>query len=484
MKKKSLGINALLNGLRSALNLIFPLITFPYVSRILSVEGIGIYNFSNTYVSYFILLAGLGVATYAVREGAKYRDDKEKISRFSSEVFSINIISTIIAYLLLIISLLLFKNLHNYVSTILIFSLQILFTTMGTEWIYTIYEDYSYITVRSIIFKLLSIVLLFILVRKPNDYIWYAGITVLASVGSNILNYIHARSFIKIRFVKSADIRKHLKPILIIFASTVAVTLYVSSDTTILGLLKNDYAVGIYSVAVKIYSLTNGLLGGLLVVTVPRLAMLLGKRRIKEYNMVLSQVINTITVLVLPTAVGLIMLSKEIVLIIAGAKYLNSIFSLQIIAIALVFSILSSIFDQCVLIPAKHENLVLRNTLITGVVNVLLNFILIPVMSYDGAALTTIIAEMMVMGLNLWSAKDIVGPIMFSKDNIKNIFSSLMGCLGIILICILCKLGIQSLIFCTIFSIILSVIIYGAILVLFNNEVMLSFLEKVKNKRG
>ena len=93
MKRKSLGINALLNGLRSALNLIFPLITFPYVSRVLSVNGMGIYNFSSTYVSYFTLIAGLGISTYAVREGAKYRENKGKINLFSSQVFTISIIS-------------------------------------------------------------------------------------------------------------------------------------------------------------------------------------------------------------------------------------------------------------------------------------------------------------------------------------------------------------------------------------------------------
>ena len=90
MKKRSLGLNAFLNGVRSVLNLLFPLITFPYVSRVLSVSGIGIYNFSNTYVSYFILIAGLGIATYAVREGAKYRENQDKINKFVSQVFSLN----------------------------------------------------------------------------------------------------------------------------------------------------------------------------------------------------------------------------------------------------------------------------------------------------------------------------------------------------------------------------------------------------------
>ena len=233
----------------------------------------------------------------------------------------------------------------------MIFSLQIFFTTIGTEWIYTIYEEYEYITVRSIVFKIISIVLLFLLVHSSSDYLWYAGITVFASVGSNILNYIHVKSFCKVKFVKNPNWKYHLKPILIIFASAVAITLYVSSDTTILGLIKNDYAVGIYGVAVKIYTIVSGLVSGLLIVTIPRLAMLIGKRRVKEYKHLLQEVLNSVSILGLPAAVGLVMLSQEVILIIAGKKYLNGTLSLQIITWALMFSNYSTIFNQWGLIP-------------------------------------------------------------------------------------------------------------------------------------
>lgn len=479
MRKKSLGVNALLNGLRSALNLIFPLITFPYVSRVLSVDGMGIYNFSNTYVNYFVLIAGLGVATYAVREGAKYRDNKEQISEFASQIFTINMVSTLIAYLLLIGSLLIFSNLRNYVTCILVFSLQLFFTTIGTEWLYTIYEEYQYITIRSIVFKIISIVLLFLLVHSSNDYLWYAAITVFAGVGSNILNYIHAKSFCKIKFVRDTNWKYHLKPILVIFASAVAITLYISSDTTILGLLKDNYAVGIYGVAVKIYTIVSGLISGLLVVTIPRLAMLIGKRRVKEYSHVLQEVINSVSILGLPAAVGLVMLSKEVILIIAGKKYLDGTLSLQIITWALIFSNYSTIFNQCVLIPLKRESKTLRNTVITGLVNVGLNFIFIPLWSYDGTALSTVIAEFMVMVMNGWSARDYVGPILKSKRTFKSILDSIVGCLGIAMVCVLLKLGISSLILRTVLSIGLSVIMYGAILVFLKNKIALEYLNKV-----
>ena len=253
----------------------------------------------------FLLIAGLGVATYAVREGAKYRDNKELLSKFASQVFTINIYSTIIAYVLLLLSLIIFKSLHTYVLAILIFSLQIVFTTVGTEWVYTIYEDYSYITIRSIAFKIISILLLFIFVRKSNDYLWYVAVSVFATVGSNILNFLHVKQFCDLRLVRETKWQYHLKPILIIFASSLAVTIYVSSDTTILGLIKNDYAVGIYSVSVKIYQLAQNLLAALLMVTIPRLAMLFGKRKYQEYKVVLGKVLNTLSLLVLPASVGL-----------------------------------------------------------------------------------------------------------------------------------------------------------------------------------
>lgn len=480
-KNKSLGLNAFLNGLKSVLNLLFPLLTFPYVSRVLSVDGMGIYNFSYTYVNYFLLLAGLGISTYAIREGAKYRDNKNAIDSFSSEMFSINLVSTILAYILLILSLVIFKNLNNYVSCILIFSLQILFTTLGTEWIYTIYEDYAYITIRSILFKIVSIIFLFIFVRNSGDYLVYAGITVLAGVGSNILNFFHARALVRIRITKKIRWKYHLKPILIIFASVLAVNIYVSSDTTILGLLKSDYAVGIYGVSVKIYTIVQSLLSAILTVTIPRLAMLWGRNRKKEYLNLLSNLIKSFSILVLPATVGLAMLSKEVVLIIAGKKYLPSVNSLIIICWAIIFSIFSWIFSQCILIPLKREGKVLKNTIITSLVNIILNFVFIPFMSYDGTSLSTVLAELMVMIMNGYACKDILVKVL-SKENLKSIASSIIGCLGIILICFLCKIGISNLWIRTIFSIVLSVGIYGAILVFLKNDVALEYLSKLLHK--
>ena len=482
MKKKSIGLNAILNGFRGILSLLFPLITFPYISHVLGVKGIGIYNFSSSYVNYFSLLAALVISTYAIREGAKYRDNKRKINMFASQLFTINIWSTLVAYVLLFLSLFIFNTLKNYVSCILVFSIQILFTTLGTEWVYSIYEDYLYITIRSIVFNLLSILLMFIFVRNPNDYLNYSLITVIASVGSNLINFVHARKILNIKLVWKINWKYHLKPILVIFASSVAVMIYVNSDVTILGFMKNSYVVGIYSVSAKIYTMVKTVLVNILIVTVPRLAMLLGKKKYREYNSILLKVILNTFVVTLPAMTGMFMLSKYVIQIIAGTHFLTANTSLKILCIALIFSMFSWILSDCILIPAKRENKVLVNTLISALINIIFNILFIPSMNENAAAISTVLAEGYMMISNLYYSWYYVQDIIKSKLFIKNLISIFLGCCGIIIECFLCNIGFSSSILKILSSIILSIIMYVAVLVLLKNDVVMSFFNNLKKR--
>ena len=480
MKTKSIKLNAVLNGFRSVLNILFPIITFPYVSRVLLVKGIGIYNFSNSIVSYFLLIAGLGINTYDIREGARLRDNRSKITQFANQVFTINIWSTGLAYLLLFICLIVFSRLHSYLSCILIFSLQILFTTIGTEWIYQIYEDYSYITIISIVFQIISLILLFIFVRSPQDYLKYAAITVFSTVGSNVLNFIHARQYCHIHLVWRFNWKVHLGPIIILFFASVANMIYVNSDITLLGLMKSNYLVGIYSVSSKIYQIVKTLISAILIVTVPRLAMLFGKQRMKEYKSILVKLSNVLVLLALPASTGLFMLAREVVLIISGSKYLRAVNSLQILCFAYIFSILAWILSDCVLIPAKREKCVLRSMSESAILNVVINLALIPFWNEDAAAFSTVLAEVCMFIVNYHYAKDLVKDVFTSKTLLHTFISSIIGCIGIILVCVLCNYSFQSLIIRTIFSVVLSIIMYGAILILLKNEFAISMLNRAK----
>lgn len=482
LKKKSLGINALLNSLQSLLNLIFPLITFPYISRVLSVNSVGKYNFSSSIISYFLLLAALGISTFAVREGSKFRENRSEFSYFAGKIFSINLISMFVSYMLLFIIIFCVPTLHEYRLAILIFSIQIFFTTIGTDWIYIIYEEYSYITLRNIFFKIISIILLFIFVKHSNDYLNYVIVTVFASTGSYILNFFHAKKYWDLQVDFKFDIKQYLVPILTIFMSTIAIQIYVSSDTTMIGFLVGDYSVGIYSVATKIYTMVGSVMIAMLTVTIPRLAMLVGQKRFEEYSNLLKELVNSLAVIVLPGIVGLFMVSKDIIILIAGEKYIRASFSLKILCFALIGSILSTIFNQCVLIPMKREKRTLTSSSTSAILNICLNFILIPILAEKGAAITTAISEFVMAGMNYYFCRDKVGYIFKDRELLKNIATTIMGCVATIIVSTVCHFTINGIFLRLLLTVIFSVISYVIILLLLKNIIITTYVKKIVSK--
>lgn len=481
MKKKSLGLNAFLNGLRSVLNLLFPLVTFPYVSRVLQASGIGKYNFANSIVSYFLLIAALGITNYAVREGAKLRDNREQISKFASQVFTINLVSTFAAYLLLLLSLLVFRNLQSYKAAILIFSLQIFFTTIGVEWIYSIFEEYAYITVRSIVFKIISMILLFLLVRKSTDYLNYVGITVFSSVGSNVLNYFHSKKLCDIKLTTKVNWKSHLKPIFIIFATGIATQIYVNSDITILGIIKNAYIVGIYSVSSKIYNIVKSMVQAIVIVVVPRLSMLLGNREMPQFRSLLRRVTSSLALFTFPATVGLYMLASQVIILISGRGYLRGVSSLRLLCPALVVSVFSWVFAYCVLLPAKRESKFLISAVVSALLNIGLNLVLIPFMDENGSALTTSLAEAVMLIMIVYYCRDMLKGI-YDNKFWKEMGSYVVGSAAVALVCMFASTVFKSAFLQIIFAVILSLIVYGVILLICRNQIIIEGLKTVKDR--
>ena len=168
-----------MSAFKTLMNIIFPLITFPYASNVLQVENLGKVNFASSVCGYFLLFAGLGISSYAVREGSRYVNDREKLSAFASEMFSINMISTALTYAVLAVTMLFWTKLHAYTDLMLVLSLQIFFTTIGTEWVFTIFEEYTYITIRGLLFQVLSI---FMLLSWQGFYTSVEGGTVIPTL--------------------------------------------------------------------------------------------------------------------------------------------------------------------------------------------------------------------------------------------------------------------------------------------------------------
>lgn len=431
MKKKSLRINASLNGFNKIISMIFQLITFPYISRVLQVETLGKINFSNSIVSYFLLIAGLGITTYATREGARLRDDKNKITQFSSQVFTLSLISTLVAYILLVIVTFKTATLHPYAVLIAIQSINILGSTLGINWLYSIYEDYLYITIRTIAFQFLSLLMLFTFVNSKEDYIIYAWISVISTSGSNILNIFRSKKYIKLKLTKNISIKKHLTPIIIIFSSTIATTIYVYSDSTMLGFISGEYSVGLYSTSVNIYTIIKSLLASVILVALPRLSNYVANNKIEEFKVVVYSIFDKIMIVVPPIIVGIFFTAKEIILILAGPNYIEAVPSLQILSIGLLFSILSIYYTNAVLLPMSLEKIIFGSTLISAVVNIVLNFLFINMWQQNGAALTTVLSEVIVCSAQYLSVKKKI-PLKLKMKDITSIF---LGCALIFMSC-------------------------------------------------
>lgn len=476
--KKSMSFNAAMSALKTLMNIIFPLITFPYASNILQVENLGKVNFANSVCGYFLLFAGLGISSYAVREGSRYVNDREKLSAFASEMFTINMISTLLTYAALAVTMLFWTKLHAYTDLMLIMSLQIFFTTIGTEWVFTIFEEYTYITIRGIVFQILSILMLFAFVKTQEDYCIYAAITVFSAVGANVLNFFRARKYCTIRLTRNIDWKKHLKPILIIFASSLATTLYVSSDTTILGILGTDYNVGIYSVAGKIYGIVKNLLSAVLVVSIPRLSHYAGIGDTEHFNQLFNEIFNALLVVVAPAVVGLFSLSHEVVLFISGESYLDAVQPLQILSLALLVCLFGWLYNSCVLLPCRREKQLFWVTLVSGLLNVVLNILLIPSFRENAAAFTTLLAELCSMVLCIHFSRGLVAVSVRKRT----ILSVVCGCVGIIGVCAAVRAMALPVVGCILASVAGSVAVYAVTLVALRNPVAMEYLGKIRRK--
>lgn len=466
MKQKSIGKNAILNMIKTLVSLLFPLITFPYISRILLVENLGRINYADSIVGYFSLIALLGVKTYATREGAQVRNNPQKFQKLFSEIFSITIITTVISYLLLGVAVVSINSLHSYAGVIAILSTSIVFTTIGAEWVCSVYEDYTYITIRSIVFQIVSLVLIFIMVHDTYDIYKYAVILVISSSGANIANCIYIRRYCKLKFTIHMNLKKHIKPIMILFASTLATSIYVSSDITILGAMQGDYYTGLYSTSTKIYSIVKNLFGAILVVAIPRFSVYYSQDKKIEYDDLLFKLSNILRILALPVAVGIFMLSPQIIALISGESYLDAIGSLRILSMAIPFVAASWLLSQCILIPMKYERYVLKVTVFAMILNIILNLLFVPYFNQNATAFTTLLAEFIVM---LLYALKIRGKV-YIKNFTKQVFHSMIGCIGMAFWLGMTTKYIESIILCLLFSISGGCIIYFYILFLLEDK--------------
>ena len=396
-RQKSLKKNFLMNVLLTLSNFIFPLITFPYVSRILLPIGTGRVTFAVSLISYFVMFAQLGIPTYGIRAVAKVRDDREKLTRTVQELFIINLVMSAAAYALLLIALFTVPRLFEDRTLYLIVSLNIFFSLIGIEWMYKGLEQYTYITVRSIIFKFIALIAMFVLIHKQADYVIYGGISIFASSASAVLNFINARRYISLKPTGGYSFRPHLKAVAIFFAMAVATTVYTNLDVVMLKFMTTDADVGYYNAAVKVKIILVSIVTSLGAVLLPRASYYVEHHEMDRFHEITGKALNFVFLFAAPVSLYFTLFARPGILFLSGRAYGGSVLPMQIIMPTVLFIGITNILGIQVLVPTNREKHVLYSEIIGAVTDIVLNALLIPRMHAAGAAVGTLAAELSVL---------------------------------------------------------------------------------------
>lgn len=396
-RQKSLKLNFIMNAILTMSQFIFPLITFPYVSRILLPVGTGKVSFATSLITYFSMFAQLGIPTYGIRACAKVRDNKEALTRTAQELLIINMVMNIVSYIALFLALAFIPRLQADKPLYAIMSLTIILTSVGMEWLYKALEQYTYITVRSVIFKFIALIAMFLLIHEESDYVIYGGITIFAASASNVFNLINAHKYIDLKPIGNYNFKRHLKPVGTFFAMACATTVYTNLDNVMLGFMTTDIDVGYYNAAVKIKNMLTSLVTSLGTVLLPRASYYVENGMIKEFKRITQKALSFVFLVATPMMLYFILFAKEGIYFLSGPSYANSIVPMQLIMPTLLCVGITNILGIQMLVPLGKEKVVLYSEIVGGVVDVVLNAILIPQYASAGAAIGTLVAEFSVL---------------------------------------------------------------------------------------
>ncbi len=407
-KIHSVKYNFIMNFILTSSQFLFPLITFPYVSRVLLAAGNGRIAFASSTANYFLMVASLGIPTYGIRECARVREDKDELSKTAQELFLINAVMTTIVLMTYFVMITLVPQFRENKILFYINALHILLNCFGMNWLYQALEKYDYITVRSIAFKLISIVLMFIFVHDTSDVEIYAAITIFSTVGSNVLNFIRAHKYINFKPYRNYHFIRHMRPILVLFSQSLVVSIYTNLDTVMLGFMKTSTDVGLYHAAVKIKGLLLSLVTSLGNVLLPRMSYYVQNNLKEEFNRLAAKGINFTLFLSLPISAYFIMFSKEAILFLSGDGYLGAVRAMQFVVFAVIANGLTGILGTQILTSQGKEKFVLISVSVGALVDLLLNLLLIPRFGASGAAFATMIAEYMVLAVQVYYSRTIL----------------------------------------------------------------------------
>lgn len=475
---KSIKRNFLYNILLNISSVIFPLITAPYVSRVLEPDGVGLNNFASTYAGYFALVAVLGIPTYGVREVAKNKLDKSALTELVSQLMSIAVLTTLCVSIVYILTLLLIGQLSENFIIFLLAGFVMYLSPFKINWYYQGIEEFGFITFRSLVIKTLSIIAMFIFVREKDDLIIYIILGVLGGVAGDIWNYTKMyKAGIKPHFTLKG-LKQHISPLFILFASSIAVSIYTVLDTIMLGFIADYKEVGFYSSAMHMSKVLLSAITSLSIVAVPRVSSYVKNKEYEKINDLMNKSFSVVSFLAFPAAIGMACLSPFFVPLFFGERFLGAVFPLMILSMLIIAIGLNNLTGVQVLIGMGLDKLFLYSVLTGTISNFVLNMVLIPLYGAVGASISSIFAETLILGVTSFYVYKYT-PVKINQ--VKEISKVIFGSLLFIPLIVWLSSFLQGWILIFIFAI-SGCVCFLAIELFLKNKSAELFLSLIKNK--
>lgn len=401
---KSLQKNFLYNVLYQILLVILPLITAPYISRTLGATAVGVYSYTYSVAYYFLLIAMLGIGNHGNRSVAAVKDDREKLNKTFSSIYSLQVMTFSTAILAYAFYLVLFVKDNR-----LIVLLQLIYVTSGLfdiGWLFFGLEQFKLTVARNTLIKISTVVLMFVFVHKPSDLWKYTLIMSAGTLFSQAYLWLYVKKYVSFKKCSVKEIASNIKPVLILFIPVLAYSIYKVMDKIMLGIMSSYDQVGFYNNAEKIINIPMGIITALGTVMLPRMSNIVAngdKKRVDDYIRISAKLV---TLLSSAIAFGLMGVSSVLAPVFFGDEFIACGEIIRLLSVTVFFIAWANVIRTQYLIPNKRDSIYLTSTMVGAILNLIINWMLIPKYQANGAVFGTIVAEFSVMLVQMVAVKN------------------------------------------------------------------------------
>lgn len=478
-RKVSLTKNFIYNLIYNVFNVIAPLLVAPYISRVIGVDGVGIRSYTLSIVSNFIIIASLGTATYAQREIAMCRDNKLE---YSKKTLEIGLLRALMSFIIAIIYSIcfvfpIFNKQYNLIYSILL--LNIVSNILDFSWFFQGIEEFKKISLVQLMTKIVFVILVFTLVNDANDLNLFVLLNSLVLLFNSIIPCIWIPRYCVKVTLKDIELVKHLKASMVYFIPTIAVQIYTVLDKTMIGAITNSTAEnGYYEQADKLLKVVLSVVTSINIIMRSRISYLYVKKDISAIKNLIGKSLDLLTFFAYPIIFGVISIADWFVPIFFGDGYEKVIELLYILSPIVLIIGISNLVGTHYYTPIGKQSTSNKFLIVGSVVNLIINAILIKPFGSIGAAIASVMAELVITILYLWYGKEVIYLKDIIKKSVKNIVAS---CIMFAIVLILKSILEYSVLNLGL-AIIIGIFTYGIILLLLKDEFVLFVLGKLKEK--